>query len=93
MKRKKDDIPRDEKIGRLMEIIARSWCDGYRAAKDSNRDNVIPDFLTEAEGDFGERSARYALKALEYYNVRGELGLEELVKEHRAIDEIPRPTK
>ena len=71
----------------LTDIIARSWCDGYRAAKDPNKENVIPDFLAEAEGDLGERSVAYTVKAIEYYGYRGDVTLQ------NALDDLPREPK
>lgn len=73
---------RDE--ANLTDVIARSWCDGYRAAKDPNKENVIPDFLAEAEGDLGARSTAYTAKAINYYGYRGDVTLE------NALSELPR---
>jgi len=77
----------------MIEIIARSYCDGYRAAKDPDTTHVIPDFLVEPEAEIGPRSSRYAFKAMDYYNVRGLLDREQLIVNERGLEELPRENR
>jgi len=70
-------------------VIARSWSDGYRAAKDPDKTHVIPDFLVEAEDDFGARAGAYAVESMKHYGTVG-FGWGS-APETSADAEIPRP--
>ena len=54
----------------VKETLARAYRDGYRAAKDPDTSNVMPDFLAEPEPDLEQRSEAYALESIQHYGIK-----------------------